>query len=73
MLGSHRLVCGEALDDAVHDADVAIRRWQAYTGKSATLAATGQTFEEIKEIRARSASAPSAIAANDTAATKEVR
>lgn len=32
-------------------ADVAVRRWQTYTGKAATLAATGQTFEEIEEKR----------------------
>jgi hypothetical protein len=31
--------------------DVTIRRWQAYTGKSATLAATGQAFEEVEETR----------------------
>src|SRR5215210_748898 len=31
--------------------DVAIRRWQAYTGKSATLASTGETFEEVEEAR----------------------
>ena len=31
--------------------DVAIRRWEALTGKSATLA-TGETFEEIAEQRA---------------------
>jgi DNA modification methylase len=32
-------------------ADVALRRWQRQTGKAATLAATGQTFEEIEEER----------------------
>ena len=31
--------------------DVAIRRWQHYTGKSATLADTGQSFEQIEEDR----------------------
>jgi DNA modification methylase len=31
--------------------DVAIRRWQTYTGKSATLGASGQTFEEIEQQR----------------------
>jgi len=34
--------------------DVAIRRWQKYTGKSATLAGTHQTFEEIEEQRTKS-------------------
>jgi ParB-like chromosome segregation protein Spo0J len=36
--------------------DVAVRRWQAYTGKYATLVETGQTFEEVEELR-RSGSA----------------
>ena len=31
--------------------DVAVRRWQAYTGKHATLVETGQTFEEVEELR----------------------
>jgi DNA modification methylase len=31
--------------------DVAIKRWQTYTGKFATLAATGQSFEEAEEER----------------------
>jgi DNA methylase/ParB-like nuclease domain len=31
--------------------DVAIRRWQTYTGKTATLAESGQSFEEIEEQR----------------------
>ena len=31
--------------------DVAVRRWQTYTGKSATLLATGETFEEVEEQR----------------------
>jgi 16S rRNA G966 N2-methylase RsmD len=36
--------------DSVY-ADVAIRRWQAYTGKTATLAENGRSFEEIEEER----------------------
>ena len=31
--------------------DVAVRRWQSYTGRAATLAETGQTFEEVEEAR----------------------
>ena len=31
--------------------DVAVRRWQAYTGKSAVLAGSGETFETIEEQR----------------------
>jgi len=29
-----------------------VRRWQRYTGKSAVLAASGETFETIEEQRA---------------------
>ena len=44
--------------------DVAVRRWERYTGKTAVLEATGQTFEDIEAARA---------AANDSAvAGKEV-
>jgi predicted RNA methylase len=39
--------------------DVAVRRWEAYTGKVAVLAATDKTFEEIAEQRTcNSAAAP---------------
>jgi DNA modification methylase len=31
--------------------DVAVRRWQSYTGKTAILAASGETFETIEERR----------------------
>ena len=31
--------------------DVAVRRWQTYTGRAATLASTGQTFEAVEEDR----------------------
>jgi DNA modification methylase len=31
--------------------DVAIRRWQTFTGEAATLAITGETFAEIAERR----------------------
>jgi DNA modification methylase len=33
--------------------DVAVRRWQTYTGKLATLAASGQSFEEVQEERSQ--------------------
>jgi DNA modification methylase len=32
--------------------DVAVQRWQTYTGKTAVLAASGETFETIEEQRA---------------------
>ena len=35
--------------------DVAVRRWQAYTGKAVTLIGSGETFETIEEQRATSA------------------
>lgn len=35
-----------------HYVDVALTRWQDYTGKQATLESTGQTFEEVKQSRA---------------------
>ena len=35
--------------------DVAVRRWQAYTGKPAVLSGAGETFETIEEQRAPSA------------------
>lgn len=73
MLGSHQLICGHARDGSAYQADVVIRRWQSYTGKPATLAATGQTFEEVEKVRVRSASPPSAIGANDATAAEEVR
>jgi DNA modification methylase len=31
--------------------DVAVRRWQTYTGKTAVLEATGQIFEQVEEAR----------------------
>ena len=34
--------------------DVAVKRWQKYTGKSAILCPTGETFEEACEIRGKS-------------------
>jgi DNA modification methylase len=37
--------------------DVIIKRWQSYTGKSVVLAATGQTFEDVTEECASSATA----------------
>jgi DNA modification methylase len=40
-----------ALEIEPHYVDVAIRRWQLYTGKSAILAATGETFELVEERR----------------------
>jgi DNA modification methylase len=35
--------------------DVAVKRWQDFTGKAAVLALTGKTFEEVGENRGRAA------------------
>jgi DNA modification methylase len=40
-----------ALEIDPHYVDVAVRRWQTYTGKAALLAETGETFEAIEERR----------------------
>jgi DNA methylase len=37
--------------------DVAVKRWQDYSGKTATLVATGETFEEVAQARATSEAA----------------
>jgi DNA modification methylase len=46
-----------ALEIDPHYVDVAIRRWQHFTGKAAVLVATSKTFEEIGEARATPAPA----------------
>jgi 16S rRNA G966 N2-methylase RsmD len=45
-----------ALEIDPHYVDVAVKRWQAYTGKDAVLSASGETFEEVGEERARASS-----------------
>jgi ParB-like chromosome segregation protein Spo0J len=40
-----------ALEIDPHYVDVAVRRWQAYTGKVAVLSASGATFEQVEEER----------------------
>jgi DNA modification methylase len=44
-----RRVFGLELDASY--VDVAVRRWQAFTGRDAVLEATGQTFEEVEKER----------------------
>lgn len=39
--------------------DLIVKRWQAFTGKTATLQPTGQTFEEISNARAQAKADPS--------------
>ena len=42
-----------AIEIEPHYVDVAVRRWQRHTGKSATLTSTGQTFEEVEQDRGK--------------------
>jgi DNA modification methylase len=42
---------GRAIEYAPKYVDVAIRRWQAFTGKQAVLVTTGQSFEDTEEER----------------------
>ena len=46
-----------ALEIDPHYVDVAVQRWENYTGKAAVLAATGSTFEEITEERTSNSAA----------------
>jgi len=59
-LGSSRLVCGDALDEAARRAlDAAIRRWQTETGEVARLHPTGEFFDRRARARRRAgATAP---------------
>jgi hypothetical protein len=73
LLGAHRLACGEACEASAYAAvDVAVRRWQTFTGQSATLAGSGQTFKAIERQRrkapGRRASGPAAVAPSPEAA-----
>lgn len=53
--------------------DVAIKRWQAFTGKTAKLSATGQTFAEVAEARARLSSGVPQDEADGVAAAQGMR
>jgi ParB-like nuclease domain len=62
LLGEHRLVCGNAGQPGVYaSADHAIRSWQTFAGRPATLAGTAKTFAQVEKERksARDQSAPS--------------
>jgi ParB-like chromosome segregation protein Spo0J len=57
-LGPHRLVCGDAHDEAAYRAlDAAIRRWQAETGETARLQPTGERFDKVARARRRAGAA----------------
>jgi DNA modification methylase len=53
--------------------DVVIKRWQAFTGKNAVLYATGQTFAEVEEARARLSSIVPQDEAGGVAAAQGMR
>jgi len=56
-----------AMEIDPHYVDVAVKRWQDYTGKTAILAATGRTFEELADDRAgESAPGVSSASADQT-------
>jgi hypothetical protein len=73
LLGAHRLDCADAGDAPAYAAvDAAIRCWQRFTGKSATLAGSGQTFNDIaierrKRTPARRANGSPAVQSSGTA------
>ena len=46
---------GRGIEFEPHYVDCAIQRWQAFTGRQARLAATGETFETIEEQRSGNA------------------
>ena len=46
-----------AIEIDPHYVDVAVRRWEQYTGKSAVLGPIGETFEEASEMRLGSVAA----------------
>ncbi len=62
-LGPHRLVCGDAQDEAAYRAlDAAIRRWQAETGEAARLHPSGERFDKFARARRRPRAAREAAA-----------
>ena len=52
--------------------DVAIRRWQCFTGRWATLAGTGETFEQLEEERTPSESPEAAVGQTAVSTDREV-
>ena len=52
ILGPHRLACAEGADACAYAAvDAAMRRWQSFTGSAATLAGSGQSFNDVAKER----------------------
>jgi hypothetical protein len=58
LLGAHQLACGEAGEANAYAAvDVAVRRWQTFTGQSAMLAGSGRSFNAVERERREAAHA----------------
>jgi crotonobetainyl-CoA:carnitine CoA-transferase CaiB-like acyl-CoA transferase len=55
----------------MHYVDVAMRRWEAFTGEQATLLADGRTFEAVAAERRSAAPATARIATSSAAATNQ--
>ena len=63
LLGAHQLNCGDSADEDGYAAiDTAIRRWQTFTGESAKLVGSGQTFNKVERERRKAAHARPAAA-----------
>ena len=65
-----RRACGIEIDPAY--VDVAVRRWQSFTGKWATLAGTGETFEQLEEARTPCESPEAAVDQTAVSTDREV-
>ena len=52
----HRKCIGIEIDPAY--VDVAVQRWQTYTGQEATLEATGETYAEVADKRLNAPAKP---------------
>jgi DNA modification methylase len=65
--------CARGIEIDTTYVDVAIKRWQTYTGKNATLATTGQSFEEVEETRTQPLLQALAIDPHGGAAAEETR
>lgn len=53
--------------------DVAVKRWQDFTGKQATLEGDGRTFDEVNDVRYKSDGASKNSAASYDVAIKAMR
>jgi hypothetical protein len=45
------MTCGSAIEIAPAYIDVAVKRWQGFTGEQAVLDGDGRTFDEIEAAR----------------------